>query len=250
MSVQSGGNDATRADELYGGNSSLIAAAHELKAPLVVIRQLGLLLQEDALLDASKRQELSTQITLTSERSLRLVESLTRSTRLQESEFNPEPIQITRLCEDVAHELSPLCKALEKDIQLHLPAQPVLAYANYDLLRSITVGLCDNALSHGESKTAIILTATNKKSFNKLRVGVRDDGPRLPKDALRQLRQRLGKAPQPVSRRPAASGLGLYIAGQFAEAMDSKLGMIAHRESGATFYVETPLVEQLSFLPS
>lgn len=249
MRVQSGGSDAVDG-ELYNSSSPLIAAAHELKAPLVVIRQLALLLQEEITKDITKQQEISSQIKLTSERSLRLVEALTRSTRLQESEFYSEPVQVTRLCEEVAHELSPLCKAMQKDIELKLPAQPVLAYANYDLLRSVTVGLCDNALSHGETNSKVILSASNKKSYKTLRLSVRDDGPRLEKSALRKLRGRLGKTPQPLTRNPAASGLGLYIAGQFAEAMNSKLGMIAHRESGATFYIETPLVEQLSFLPS
>ncbi len=249
MRVQSGGSDATDG-ELYNSNSSLIAAAHELKAPLVVIRQLALLLQEEIAKDTAKQQEISSQIKLTSERSLRLVEALTRSTRLQETEFYTEPVHIARLCEDVAHELSPLCKAMQKDIELKLPSQLGLAYANYDLLRSITIGLCDNALSHSEEDSAIVLTASNKKSHNTLRLSVRDSGPRLEKSALRQLKNRLGKTPQPLHRRPAASGLGLYIAGQFAEAMNSKLGMIAHQKSGTTFYVETPVVEQLSFLPS
>lgn len=248
MSVQSGGGDATESG-LYDSSSSLVAAAHELKAPLVVIRQLALLMQETST-DVSKRQELSSQIRLTSERSLRLVEALTKSTRLEDSEFQSEPVHIARLCEDVAHELSPLCKAMQKDIELKIPSQPVLAYANYDLLRSVAIGLCDNALSYGEKDTKIILSASNRKSCNALRLGVRDSGPRLEKNALRKLRDRLGKTPQPLNRNPAASGLGLYIAGQFAEAMDSKLGMIAHKTSGTTFYIETPLVEQLSFLPS
>lgn len=246
--MQSGGDDAANS-EFYNSDSSIVAAAHELKAPLVVIRQLALMLHETSM-DISKRQELSSQIKLTSERSLRLVEALTRSTRLEEVEFQPEPVQIARLCEDVAHELSPLCKAMHKEIELRLPSQPVLAYANYDLLRSVAIGLCDNALSYGETDTKIILSASNRKSYNALRLSVRDNGPRLEKNALRKLRSRLGKTPQPLNRNPAASGLGLYIAGQFAEAMDSQLGMVAHKTSGTTFYIETPLVEQLSFLPS
>lgn len=249
MSVQSGGSGALE-DGLYDSSSSLVAAAHELKAPLVVIRQLALLLQEETSIDFSKRQELSSQIKLTSERSLRLVESLTRSTRLGESEFQPEPVQIARLCEEVAHELSPLCTAMQKDIELKLPTQPVLAYANYDLLRSVALGLCDNALSYGATDSKVVLSVSNRKSYNALRLSVRDSGPRLEKNALKKLRHRLGKTPQPLNRNPAASGLGLYIAGQFAEAMNSQLGMIAHKTSGTTFYIETPVVEQLSFLPS
>jgi K+-sensing histidine kinase KdpD len=84
-------------------NESLVAAAHELKAPLALIRQLALLLQDEKLSSAANRQELAERIKLTSERSIRLVEALTRSTRLNDTEFMLEPVQTSRLCEDVAH---------------------------------------------------------------------------------------------------------------------------------------------------
>ena len=232
------------------GNESLVAAAHELKSPLVLIRQLALLLQDDKLTKAADRRQLAERIKLTSERSMRLVEALTRSTRLDEAEFALEPVQTSRLCEDVAHELTPLLKAMDKEIELHLPKQPSLALAHHELLRSATLGLCDNALTHAsDSKQPIILSAKNQPANATVRLSVRDHGPQISKDIFSRLRERLGKMPQPISDHPAASGLGLYIAGQFAGAMNGQLGAIAHRQLDTTFYIEIPSVRQLSFLP-
>jgi signal transduction histidine kinase len=63
----------------------------------------------------------------------------------------------------------------------------------------------------------------------------------------RRVKQRLGTAPQPLQNRPASSGLGLYIAGQFAEAMQGSIGATRHRD-GATFYVELLASQQLKLL--
>ncbi len=70
---------------LFAGNlPPLIAAAHELKSPLALIRQLSLVL-ESSELSAGEREQLLHQISLTSEQALRLTDGLTRSTRLEET---------------------------------------------------------------------------------------------------------------------------------------------------------------------
>jgi K+-sensing histidine kinase KdpD len=140
---------------------------------------------------------------------------------------------------------------MDRKIELDLPKQPSLALAHHELLRSATLGLCDNALTHAsDSSKPIILSAKKRSSDSIVRLSVRDHGPQISKDIFRRLVERLGKMPQPISDHPAASGLGLYIAGQFAEAMQGRLGAVAHRQGGATFYIETSSVQQLSFLPS
>lgn len=50
-----------------------------------------------------------------------------------------------------------------------------------------------------------------------------------------------------IRTRPESSGLGIYVASQFAQAMDGEIGLIRHRD-GLTFYVELPLSRQLSWL--
>ena len=230
--------------------SSLAVAAHELKAPLALMRQLSLLLRDEpAALNLQDRevQTVLERLTLTSERSLRLVEMVTRHARLEDGLFELEPVHVGRVCEEVAHELMPLCEAVGQCLEVRTPSRSTLAVANRELLHSIVLGLCDNALTQaGASSQPIVLGVAHRGSS--VRLSVRDDGPRLSADAFKKLRERLGRTAQPLGRRPNSSGLGLYIAGQFATAMQGHLGIIRHRHNGATFYLDTPTSAQLSFL--
>ena len=81
----------------------------------------------------------------------------------------------------------------------------------------------------------------------KVRVAVRDYGPAIPADLWRRLQATLGTGAQALHARPSSSGLGLYVAGQFAEAMNGKIGATRHRD-GVTFYVDTTASTQLSLL--
>ena len=55
------------------------------------------------------------------------------------------------------------------------------------------------------------------------------------------------KNPTTINARPQSSGLGLYIASQFADCMNGKIGFIRHRD-GSTFYVDLQASRQLSLL--
>lgn len=234
------GGDAS----LFGDASAFIAAAHELKAPLALVRQLSIYL-EDGDTDPVESAKLLRQITLTSERALRLTSDLTRARRLDQMSFALEPINPQVLCEDVAHELTPLFSAYGKTLRVIRRSKSVLAVGNSDLLRRILLNFADNALHYADG-TGVVELKTQLIG-DQARVGVRDYGPHIEADMWRSLKHRLGKGPQPVHNRPTSSGLGLYIADQFAECMQGAIGATRHRD-GASFYVDLGVSRQLSLL--
>ncbi len=217
---------------------SVLAAAHELKSPLVLIRQLTFQLGED--------DETVRRIRLTAERSLQLVESLTRVSRLEDALFESEPIYIPALYDEIAHELTPLVRALDQRLEIHIPRTPITVVGNRGLLRSVIVGLCDNALTHNDITMPIELRAT--KIGDRVLAGVRDYGPHT--GQLNSMKKSLGKTPSPLSSRPRSSGLGLMIAEQFARHMDSELHMRRHQTRGITLSLSLPASQQLSLLMS
>lgn len=224
-----------------GDVPSLVALAHELKAPLGLIRHLALTrdyYNEEQRLTALRRIELA------AERGLRLVETLALNHRSQE--MDSEPINLTCLCEEVAHELAPLSRESNQAIELKLPRQPILAVGNRQLLSSVVFGLCDNAFSYGTPDSPIQLRASSCR-YN-ARVAVSDQGPGLNKKQLGDIAARLGKAPQAISNRPGSSGLGLYIASQFAEAMQGTFGVKRTGSGTQSFYIELPRSRQLSLI--
>lgn len=223
----------------------LVTASHELKGPLALIRQLSLAL-ESGVGDEAERQRILRQITLVSERALRLTTDLTRAARLEDSLFDMEPINPIQVCEDVAHELTPLYKAKGKQLQLASRSRPVLVVANRDLLRRIILNFGDNALHYTAEDTPVELRVV-RMGRETIRIGVRDYGPALPADVWQTIQRRLGTDRQAVHARPQSSGLGLYVAGQFAEAMQGKVGATRHRD-GSTFYVDMRASTQLRLL--
>ena len=180
--------------QIFGELSFVTTASHELKAPLALVRQLSLALERGNI-SPEEQQRLLRQITLTSERALRLTTDLSRASRLEDSLFELEPIN----------------------------------------------------LHYADPEQPVELQVATRGHANTVRIGVRDFGPAVPPAIWRQLQDQLGKTPQPLHARPQSSGLGLYVAQQFATVMNGNIGATRHRD-GATFYVDMEASTQLSLL--
>lgn len=225
--------------------STVLAAAHELKTPLVLMRQLSYQLEMSGSLTPAQRV-VQERLRLTSERALRLVENITQTSRLDQTLFSLEPLQAHSVWHDVASEIGPLARQMDQTLRVAMPKKPLLVIAHKELLPAILMGLCDNALSHNPTGSHLKLSA--KKHNETVVFSVRDKGPKIDAQAFRELESRLGIAPQPLGARPNSSGLGLYIAGSFARAMASKLSVTRHRSGGMTFSLHVPVSGQLSLI--
>lgn len=221
--------------------NSLIAAAHELKTPLVLVRQLNLELAETD--DQRRRDEIIRRIRLTTERSLRLVDNLTKSSRLEDGLFSLEPVQLNGLCHEVVDELTPLSRALGQTFDLDVGRRPLLAVGSRDLLRSLLIGLVDNALQYNPCGQAIKISAGYRQGRAVLAVA--DNGPVINLAEFRRLRATVGQQALPMADRPLSSGLGLMIAQQFATVMQGSLKLRRHRRGGLTLAVDLPISAQL-----
>lgn len=228
-----------------GGVTDSAVAAHELKAPLAVIRQLALELENDEITDGERR-EISQHIELVAERSLRFVSNITRAEQLQMTLLQTSPINPSQLCDEVVRELQPLYAAHSRVLRSRYSRQAGLVVANTDLLRRILLNFGDNALYYGNESGVVELFMQLKKSRSVVRLGVRDYGPMVPADTWRKL-QNTTAAPRAVHARPDSSGLGLKIVSRFADVLGGQLGAIRHRD-GASFYVDMPVSRQLSLL--
>ena len=234
-------------NSLIGDMSPIITAAHELKSPLVLIRQLTLAL-EDTSFDIEEKNRIIKQIFLTSERALRLTTDLTRSIKLSDAMFELEPINPQQICEDVIHELKPLFEANKKEIKFINRKHPLLLVANRDLLRRIITNFTDNALQYsGDSKT-IEIRVGSIKSGSIIRLAVRDYGPRISTKMIKSLKNPESLDTNLTNSRPQSSGLGIYISSQFADFMNGEIGITRHRKAGTTFYVDLQASKQLSLL--
>ena len=96
---------------LVAKESSFLVAAHEMKTPLSIIRQLSLTLNDDDTeISDDERSRILHQIDITSERALRLVQDLTKISKLEDAMFELEPINSKKICCDVVSEISDVFK--------------------------------------------------------------------------------------------------------------------------------------------
>ncbi len=223
----------------------LVVAAHELKSPLSLLRQLALSLEADDLSDL-ERQEIALHMRLVSERAMRLTSDLTKAQRLEDSLFDSQPVNPQQLCEEVAYELQPLYRACGRELIVARRTRPILAVGHRDLLRRILLNFADNALHYGETEAPVELSTHSMAGGDVVRIGVRDHGPALSIDAWQILKEKLFQ-PSPIAARPESSGLGLFIAREFAHAMNGSVGAIRHRD-GASFYVDIQASRQLHLI--
>lgn len=225
-------------------DSSLVAVAHELKSPLALIRQLSLFLENEQEID----RDFLHQITLTSERAIRIANDLSKVSRLEQLELDLEPISPSEVCKQVVTELADYYKLFDKTISVSGKQKTnYLAVANYDLLRSVLIQFCDNALHYAEKDRPVELEINKLAKQNVVRISVRDFGPRIPLQVWRGFKKRAEVVPQKLSSRPLSSGIGLYLASQFATAMNANIGAVSHAD-GATFYIDLEISKQLSLL--
>ena len=217
----------------------ILVAAHELKAPLAVLRQLALALPG---MDFDGEHMRSEMVSV-SERAIRQVNDLTKVRRLQDGLFEMEPVAVRAVCDDVTRELRYLYNYHERELSVKYSNRLHLVTANRELLYSVIYNFLLNAMHYSGPQTKAELSV--KDSRNKVRIVVRDYGPSLPIDVWRELKKGFVGKPTSIAMRPGSSGLGLYIASKFSKYMNATIGAVRHRD-GTSFFVELPISKQAS----
>ena len=188
----------------------ILVAAHELKAPLSILRQLALSFDNLSSTDETIRSEMIS----VSERAIKQVNDLAKIRRLEDGLFTMEPVSVRAVCDDVSRELSYLFTHNRRDLFIKYSNRSKLVTANKDLLRSVVYNFLLNAMHYsGEGTRAELLV---KDYRGKVKIVVREYGPALPMDVWREIKRGWVKKPTSIAMRPGSSGLGLYIASKFS----------------------------------
>lgn len=231
-------------DADFGGLPSVLVAAHELKTPLALIRQMALLLDDDLTSEADKKR-IQQRIIQTSEQALQLTVDLANSANLTPSLFPLEPVNPLALCQQIAAETRLSAALYGRKISWPQRGRNSrLILANRTLLGRILANFLNNALKYTEDGSEIKVSV--KAIGGAVRLSVRDFGPMMSLKEYRRLLDEMDVR-KTVRTRPESSGLGIYVASQFARAMNGQIGLIRHRD-GLTFYVDMPISRQLSLL--
>ena len=228
---------------VVGTLPSIYVVAHELKSPLLLVRQLALELQAAG----TDNPQTVERLLLTTERSLRLVEQLTKTSRLEDAMFAMEPLHAQAVCHSVVEELGPLARAAGQELRTHVSRRSGIVVGHRSLLTALLVNLCDNALTYSPAGSQVTLSSQAKNSGDVV-FSVHDTGPKMHRQTFELLRRQAGAGLLPVSGVARSTGLGLWIASRFAEAMNGSLTLTQHRTAGITVSVALPQSGQLTLL--
>ena len=218
--------------------NNIFVAAHELKSPLVLLRQLALSLDSE---DEQSLEKTKNRMIQVSERALRQVNDLTKISRLEDGLFALEPVSVRAVCDEVTRELRYLYRENHRDIFEKYTNKSRLVIANYDLLYSVIYNFCSNAMHYSDEGTKATISVRDKKG--KIEIQVRDFGPALPTKIWKEMKHGWINEPTSVAMRPGSSGLGLFIASKFSRYMNGEVSAVRHRD-GTSFTLVLPVSRQ------
>lgn len=217
----------------------ILVAAHELKAPLAVLRQLALSFDE---MDAGG-EHIRNEMVNVSDRAIKQVNDLMKIRRLEDGLFEMEPVVVRAVCDDVVRELNYLFECNKRDLFIKYTNRSRLVTANRNLLYSVVYNFLLNAMHYSGDGTRAELIV--KDFRDRVKIMIRDYGPALPMDVWKEMKHGWINKPTSIAMRPGSSGLGLFIASKFSRYMNANVGAVRHRD-GTSFYVELPISKQAS----
>lgn len=216
-----------------------MVAAQELKAPLSLVRQLALSLPLSG--SIAEQTRICHQMVNVTDRALLQINDLTKITQLEHGLFQMEPVSVRGVCESVARDVSPIFGYDRKTLSIEYKNRHRLAVANSELLYSVIYNFCANAMHCSDVDMASRLVVSD--NHHNIRIDVRDFGPALSSKTWRSLQDGTFLNPVKLNMRPGSSGLGLYIAAQFASFMHADFGAVRHRD-GTSFFIDLPVSTQ------
>jgi signal transduction histidine kinase len=214
--------------------------SHELRTPLTSIRMFIDTLKLGRAESAEERQECLDLLAKETERLSEMIERVLGYARLKAGRrlFAPRAVPVRDVVDEAvaafrAHTLAAENLSLETDIPANLP--PI--HADREALVEALLNLVSNAYKYtGPEKQISIFARAGRRG--RVLVGVRDNGPGLPKGEHKRVFERFYQGRSLLSTKQPGSGLGLAITRAIVEGNGGKIHVESEPGKGATFVIE------------
>jgi two-component system, OmpR family, sensor histidine kinase TctE len=202
--------------------------AHQLRTPLTGMQaQIDLLLIDPAAQPIRGRlQTLREGVSQLAHAANQLL-TLARADPAANIAAKRQTVQLHALAADVVGRH--IDRALQKDIDLGVDAQPAIVLADPSLIDDLASNLVDNALKYTPSGGRV--TVSTGEIDGKPYLRVEDSGPGIPESERRLVRQRFYRLPNSQGH---GSGLGLAIVDEIAQLYDAVMSISSGANGGGT----------------
>jgi PAS domain S-box-containing protein len=224
----------------------LLLASHELRGPLGVVNGYLSLMEAGALGDLPEKA-LSVLPIMSAQGGVmkRLIDEMLETARLEQTaELDLEPLDLRDAVVETIRMTARLGDA-EDRVKVEVPAQAVPVIADHHRLTMIISALVDNALKYSAPRRAV--TCRVGVEGGSAVVAVRDRGQGIRAEDLPRLFTRFGRIMSPENASVPGTGLGLYLAQQFAHMQGGRITVESEPGQGSTFALRLPVATDLRF---
>ncbi len=231
-----------RLAELESAKSHFLRlASHELGGPLSIIRGYTSMLAEGWWGESTPEQAKAYRVLDNkAQHMVWLVNQLLEASRLEDTEMPADlrPIDLRRPVEEAFEEARTLAPPTHR-LVLEVPAGPVVAQADQQMVLSILQNLLTNAVKY--SPTGGTITCAVNANPSRALVRVTDTGIGIGEADMARLFTRFGRIVTPDNSDIAGAGLGLYLSPELAWRQRGDLTATSVEGSGSTFELSLPL---------
>ena len=222
---------AKRQNKATGGQGDirlLQALAEQIKLPLLQIARRA----ELAKMGEDPYAQLAS-MELTADTALKLIDNYLLSTRLTHENIHLEPVSVSAVLANVAHQLAKTADDYQCTLEMHLAGkyEPIMA-DSAGLTAALTslgyVFIEAQATRENDKRSVIKLGAHRGKQG--IVAGMFTDTEGLSADMLRRGRKIYGQARQPLAQLTATSGAGVFVAEAIFNAMSVRLRPAKHQK--------------------
>ena len=234
-------HDLTRLRELEGARQEFVAnVSHELRTPLSLIKGAAETLLDGAKTDPAALDRMLQIIDRHADRLTLLIDDLLLLAKLDSGrmELHPEPAPLRTATQEVFGDLVKRAQAREVRLENAVPAG-LLALADPDRLRQILSNLVDNGIKYGRAGGVLTVSARVIEG-GRVEMGVKDDGPGIPREAQARVFERFYRVDKARSREQGGTGLGLAIVKHAVQAHGGEVRVESEPGQGAAFYFTLP----------
>jgi len=223
-------------------NEFMAVAAHDLRAPLGIVRGMLELLRDGKVASAEKRADAIAQSHAETQRMLALVDDYLGA---HAAESGALPVRLARVdlgeaAAAVAARHAETARAKSQRIDVDAPAGSVWVRADAALLAQVSDNFLSNAIKFSPRGAPVRIELHVAEGGGAARLAVIDAGPGIAAAEQTKLFQKFGRLGHKPTGGETSTGLGLAVAKRLAEAMGGSVGCESEAGRGATFWIELP----------
>ena len=216
--------------------------SHEFRTPLNAIIGLSDLLVEGKATSSEEQREFAKMISDSGRKLLKIIDTLLDIARIKSGEYiaNPKPASLREVIDQCTTLLLP--KAHAKSIHFkHLPENNanILAFFDTNATHHVLTKILDNALTYSPANSSITIEI-DQRDHQFTRVLIKDEGPGIPAEHIRNAFEIFGRAERWQHRGGESSGLGLALSVKMAQIQNGKLEIQSDGTNGTTCILSLP----------